>query len=305
MLGAGRGSRTPDLRITNALLYQLSYTGEAANYTRRRGRPAIGRHSPAGAAPAARARMPPRTLPILWQNRRVIPWLRPHAPFPPLDKALADPNGLLAASSDLTPRRLLDAYRHGVFPWYSEGQPVLWWSPDPRMVLYVDELRVSRSLRKTVRGGRFDVRVDSAFRDVIESCALAPRPGQLGTWITPQVIDAYCTLFDAGHAHSVEAWQDGVLAGGLYGVSIGRMFYGESMYAQVPDASKVALVHLAALLRSNAMPLIDCQQETPHLARFGARPIPRREFARQLAALVNSPAPPLPWRPVPASEVLA
>jgi leucyl/phenylalanyl-tRNA--protein transferase len=235
----------------------------------------------------------------------VIPWLRPHAPFPPLDKALSDPNGLLAASADLTPVRLLDAYRHGVFPWYSDGQPVLWWSPDPRMVLFVDEFRVARSLRKVLKSGRFEVRVDGAFRGVVEECALAPRPGQLGTWITPEVIDAYTALHEAGYAHSVESWQDGVLVGGLYGVTIGRMFYGESMFAHVPDASKVALVHLVALLRSNAMPLIDCQQETQHLARFGARPIPRREFAKRLAALVNSPAPSRSWRAVPASDVPA
>lgn len=236
----------------------------------------------------------------------MIPWLRPQAPFPPLDQALADPNGLLAASAELTPERLLEAYRHGVFPWYSEGQPVLWWSPDPRMVLFVDELRVSRSLRKVVRSGRFEIRVDTAFRHVMEGCALAPRPGQLGTWITPQVIDAYTRLHRAGHAHSVEAWQDGELVGGLYGVAIGRMFYGESMYAQAPDASKVALVHLVGLLRSNGMPLIDCQQETQHLARFGARAISRREFAKHLNRLVSSPAPAAnAWRPLPAAQLAA
>ncbi len=230
--------------------------------------------------------------------------MRANTPFPPLDKALADPNGLLAASADLTPRRLLDAYRHGVFPWYSEGQPVLWWSPDPRMVLYVDEFRVSRSLRKTVRAGRFEIRVDSAFREVMEGCAATPRPGQLGTWITPEVIDAYDALHGEGFAHSVESWQDGELVGGLYGVTLGRMFYGESMFAQIADASKVALVHLVAILRSNGMPLIDCQQETQHLARFGARPIARVVFAREVQALVNAPAPPLPWRAVPASHTL-
>jgi len=241
-----------------------------------------------------------------WQNQRVIPWLRPHAPFPPLEQALADPNGLLAASAELTPERLLDAYRHGVFPWYSEGQPVLWWSPDPRMVLFVDELRVSRSLRKVVRSQRFEIRVNTAFREVVEGCALAPRPGQLGTWITPQVINAYHRLHRGGHAHSIEAWQDGELVGGLYGVSIGRMFYGESMYAQVPEASKVALVHLAAILRSNGMPLIDCQQETQHLARFGARPISRHAFAEHLKGLVNSPAPARgAWRSVPVPDMQA
>lgn len=234
----------------------------------------------------------------------MIPWLRANTPFPSLDKALADPNGLLAASADLTPRRLLEAYRHGVFPWYSEGQPVLWWSPDPRMVLYVDEFRVPRSLRKTVRADRFEIRVDTAFREVMEGCAATPRPGQLGTWITPEVIDAYHALHLEGHAHSVEAWQSGELVGGLYGVTLGRMFYGESMFAQVTDASKVALVHLVAILRANAMPLIDCQQDTPHLARFGARPIPRRAFASEVEGLVNAPVPPDPWRPVAAVPTL-
>ncbi|MDQ6621308.1 MAG: leucyl/phenylalanyl-tRNA--protein transferase [Pseudomonadota bacterium] len=236
----------------------------------------------------------------------MIPWLRPHAPFPPLEQALADPNGLLAASAELTPERLLDAYRHGVFPWYSEGQPVLWWSPDPRMVLFVDEVRIMRSLRKVLRAARFEIRVDTAFRQVMRGCALSPRPGQLGTWITPQVVDAYCKLHRTGHAHSVEAWQHGELVGGLYGVSVGRMFYGESMFAQVPDASKVALVHLTALLRANCMPLIDCQQETQHLARFGARPISRNEFAGHLKVLADGAAPsPAAWQCVPLHEAAA
>ncbi len=235
----------------------------------------------------------------------MIPWLRPNAPFPPLDAALSDPNGLLAASATLTPGRLVDAYTHGVFPWYSEGQPVLWWSPDPRMVLFTDEFTVSRSLRKVVRSERFEIRVDMAFREVVEGCAMARRPGQLGTWISPAVVAAYTALHRDGHAHSVEAWSGGELVGGLYGVAIGRMFYGESMYAQLPDASKVALVHLVAILRSKAMPLVDCQQETQHLARFGARPIARTEFAGHVQALVHSPAPPEPWRPLPVTDALA
>jgi leucyl/phenylalanyl-tRNA--protein transferase len=218
----------------------------------------------------------------------VIPWLRSHSPFPPIDTALADPNGLLAASADLSPDRLVEAYRRGIFPWYAQGDPVLWWSPDPRMVLFVDEFRVRRSLARVVRARRFEVRVDTAFRDVMIACASVPRPGQYGTWITPGVIDAYCTLHRRGLAHSVEAWRDGDLVGGLYGVAIGRMFFGESMFARETDASKVALVHLVSMLRERATPMIDCQQETPHLATFGARPIPRGEFAERLGALINS-----------------
>jgi leucyl/phenylalanyl-tRNA---protein transferase len=235
----------------------------------------------------------------------MIPWLRSGTPFPPVEAALADPNGLLAASTELTPARLLDAYRQGIFPWYSAGQPVLWWSPDPRMVLYVDEFRISRSLRKTVRRGTFEIRVDSAFRAVIEACAAVPRPDQDGTWITPAVVAAYCALHARGFAHSVETWRDGELAGGLYGVAIGRMFFGESMFARATDASKVALVHLIALLRERGVPLVDCQQETRHLASFGARPIGRREFAERVAALVNCAAPEGPWRPLSASQASA
>jgi leucyl/phenylalanyl-tRNA--protein transferase len=235
----------------------------------------------------------------------MIPWLRPGAPFPSVETALDEPNGLLAASADLSPRRLLDAYRRGIFPWYAEGLPVLWWSPDPRMVLFVDEFRATRSLRKAVRQQRFDVRVDSDFRAVIRACAEAPRRGQSGTWITPAVAASYAALFDRGHAHSVEAWQDGVLAGGLYGVAIGQMFFGESMFARVADASKVALAYLMAILRARGLPLVDCQQETAHLASLGARPIPRRAFADRVATLVNSPAPKGPWTPPPASDVLA
>ena len=235
----------------------------------------------------------------------MIPWLGPRKPFPPLDAALDEPNGLLAASPDLTTARLLDAYSRGIFPWYSGDQPVLWWSPDPRMVLFTDEFRVSRSLRRIVKEGRFAIRADTAFREVMERCALIERPGQAGTWITPAVVDAYCGMFDRGCAHSVEAWQDGRLVGGLYGVAIGRMFFGESMFADEADASKVALVHLVGMLRVRNVPLIDCQQETAHLARFGARPIPRKAFAEHLAALVHSAAPASAWVPLPASEVLA
>jgi leucyl/phenylalanyl-tRNA---protein transferase len=234
----------------------------------------------------------------------VLAWLRTDTPFPPIESALRDPNGLLAASPDLSAIRLLDAYRRGIFPWYTEGQPVLWWSPDPRMVLPVEEFRLSRSLRRVVSRQRFDVRVDTAFRAVIERCADTPRAGQAGTWITPDVVAAYSALYTNGFAHSVEAWRDGQMVGGLYGVAIGRMFFGESMFAQESDASKVALVQLVAMLRFKGFPLIDCQQETDHLASFGARPMPRREFAERLSALVHSPAPGGGWAPVPTSELL-
>ena len=235
----------------------------------------------------------------------MIPWLRPDAPFPPIEAALAEPNGLLAAGGDLTPERLLDAYRRGIFPWYGDDQPVLWWSPDPRMVLFVDEFRITRSLRKRVRQEWFDIRIDTAFRPVIEACAISPRPGQAGTWITPAVVAAYAALHDRGNAHSVEAWRDGRLVGGLYGVAIGRMFFGESMFAREPDASKVALVYLIAVLRARGFPLVDCQQQTAHLASFGARPIPRRTFAELVAALVHSASPDVPWGLPPGTDVLA
>ncbi len=234
----------------------------------------------------------------------MIPWLRQAAPFPPLDSALDEPNGLLAASEALGPDRLEEAYRHGIFPWYSEGQPVLWWSPDPRFVLFVDEFRIARSLRKVLARETFEVRVDSAFRATLSACAAMPRRGQDGTWITPAIADAYSALHARGLAHSVEAWRDGRLVGGLYGVSIGRMFYGESMFARETDASKVALAHLVAIARSREMPLIDCQQETGHLGSFGARPIPRHEFARRVDALVNCAAPEDPWRALPVEDVL-
>jgi leucyl/phenylalanyl-tRNA--protein transferase len=235
----------------------------------------------------------------------VIPWLRPGAPFPPSDEALDEPNGLLAASADLTPERLVQAYRQGVFPWYGEGQPVLWWCPDPRMVLRVEDFRLTRSLRKVIKQRRFEIRADSAFREVIVACASVRRPGQSGTWITPAMVDAYTELFDRGNAHSVEAWRDGRLVGGLYGVAIGRMYYGESMFAREADASKVALAYLIALCRARGFPLIDCQQETSHLASLGARPMPRREFAKRVAALVDSPAPADPWTVPAVRDVLA
>ncbi len=207
-------------------------------------------------------------------------------PFPPVERALREPNGLLCAGADLSVARLLDAYRRGIFPWYSGDEPILWWSPDPRMVLFCDELKVSRSLAKSIRNKGFEVRTDSAFSRVIKACA-GPRKGESGTWLGKDMLAAYQALHRAGHAHSFETWRDGRLVGGLYGVSIGRMFYGESMFSTETDASKVALVGLVEELRRRDAPLIDCQQRTPLLASLGAREIPRREFLRLVAALVD------------------
>jgi leucyl/phenylalanyl-tRNA--protein transferase len=213
-------------------------------------------------------------------------WLERDDPFPPVETALKNPNGLLCAGADLTGERLLAAYRQGIFPWYSGGEPILWWSPDPRMVLFCDELKISRSLAKNIRNKGFEIRIDSAFSRVIKACA-EPRKGDPGTWLDRDMQAAYVALHRAGHAHSFETWRDGKLVGGLYGVSIGRMFYGESMFSTETDASKVALAGLVEHLRRRDMPLIDCQQRTPLLASLGAREIPRREFLRRVAALVD------------------
>ena len=218
----------------------------------------------------------------------MIPWLRGNAPFPPVEKALKSPNGLLCAGGDLSAKRLIDAYSHGIFPWFSEGDPILWWSPDPRMVLFPDELKVSRSLRRTLDRDRFETRFDTAFAQVIANCA-APRDGQSGTWIVPEMVAAYTKLHELGHAHSVESWRDGELAGGLYGVSIGKAFFGESMFTREPDASKVALVRLVERLRAQDCRLIDCQQATAHLASLGAREIPRAEFAMRVQESIQYP----------------
>ncbi len=211
----------------------------------------------------------------------MIPWLDGDAPFPPVESALRRPNGLLCAGGDLSPERLLDAYRHGIFPWFSEGEPILWWSPDPRMVLFPAELKISRSLAKTLRRGCYEVRLDTAFASVIRECS-QPRPGQDGTWITAEMQQAYVRLHELGHAHSVETWIGGQLAGGLYGMAIGRAFYGESMFSRVSDASKIALAHLARYLERRGFAVIDCQMKTAHLASLGAREIRRRELLRGL-----------------------
>ena len=229
----------------------------------------------------------------------MLTWLERDDAFPPVEKALRDPNGLLCAGADLSPVRLLEAYRRGIFPWYSGEEPILWWSPDPRMVLFCDELKVSRSLAKSLRNKGFEVRVDSAFPKVIKACS-EPRKGEGGTWLGPEMQAAYATLHRLGHAHSFETWQGGKLVGGLYGVALGRMFYGESMFSRATDASKVALVALVGELRARGFPLIDCQQNTPLLGSLGAREIPRRQFLRRIAALVNYPEPTGPWERVKA-----
>ena len=215
----------------------------------------------------------------------MIPWLPQEPIFPAPEKALAEPNGLLAAGGDLGPQRILAAYRRGIFPWYSTGEPILWWSPDPRMVLLPDELKISRSLAKTLRNADYEVRLDTAFSAVIHACAGKPRESQSGTWITREMQAAYRELHRLGHAHSVETWVDGKLAGGLYGIAIGRTFFGESMFADQRDASKIALAHLCAYLKQRGFGIIDCQMETAHLASLGAKPIPRRDFAARLDEL--------------------
>ena len=225
----------------------------------------------------------------------MIPWLDSGDPFPEVERALAEPNGLLAAGADLSLPRLLEAYRNGIFPWFGHDQPILWWSPDPRMVLFPAELKVSRSLARTLRNARFEVRADTAFDAVIEGCR-QPRRGESGTWITEEMAEAYGTLHRAGFAHSVETWLDDKLVGGLYGVALGRAFFGESMFARVSDASKVALVALTRQLQHWGFGVIDCQMNTAHLASLGAREIPRAEFTRRLRELVHYAPVPVPWR---------
>jgi len=220
----------------------------------------------------------------------VLTWLGASDSFPPVEKALKDPNGLLAAGGDLSPPRLLEAYRRGIFPWYSGGEPLLWWSPDPRMVLFCEELKVSRSLGKNLRNKGYQVTVDTAFSQVIRSCA-----SRKETWLGKEMQAAYLALHRAGHAHSFETWLEGDLVGGLYGVAVGRMFYGESMFSRGTDASKVALVHLVSFLKAKGFPLIDCQMKTPLLASLGGREIPRRAFLRQVATLVNYEQPSGKW----------
>jgi leucyl/phenylalanyl-tRNA--protein transferase len=228
----------------------------------------------------------------------MIPWLPAEPVFPPLHMALREPdgpNGLLAAGGDLSSTRLLAAYRQGIFPWYSGDQPILWWSPDPRMVLVPGALRITRSLAKTLRNARYEIRLDSAFDAVIRACATTPREGQPGTWIVPKMQQAYRELHRLGHAHSVETWIDGKLAGGLYGIAIGRAFFGESMFSLQRDASKIALAHLCAFLNAHDFGIIDCQMETAHLSSLGATPISRDDFAARLRVLTAVAVPAAPW----------
>ena len=231
----------------------------------------------------------------------MIHWLVDDAPFPPVDQALAEPNGLLCAGADLSPARILAAYRAGIFPWFSAGQPILWWSPDPRMVLLPAEFKVSRSLRKTLKAGDYEVRLDTDFAAVIDACANTGRPGQPGTWITPGMQRAYRELHELGWAHSVETWKDGQLVGGLYGLAIGRMFYGESMFSHRTDASKIAAAHLARFLEAHDFGMVDCQMRTDHLASLGAREIARPAFLERLRTLCQADVTPARW---PASDAV-
>jgi leucyl/phenylalanyl-tRNA--protein transferase len=227
----------------------------------------------------------------------MIAWLEPGAPFPDVARALKTPNGLLAASEAVTTEDLVAAYPKGIFPWYSEGDPVLWWCPDPRMVLPTAELRVSRSLRKTLRAltrdPAWELRLDVDFTAVMRACA-APRDGQEGTWISEEIIAAYGGLARRDLAHSMEVWKDGILVGGAYGVAMGRMFFGESMFSRVTDASKIALATLVALLSQEQVPVIDCQQRTPHLASLGAREMQRSAFCAHVAQATALQ--PVDWR---------
>ncbi len=196
--------------------------------------------------------------------------------------SFAREDGILAVGGDLSPERLLLAYQHGIFPWYSEGDPILWWSPDPRFVLFPDELKVSRSMRPYFNQQKFTVSYDQQFATVMKNCALADRRGQFGTWITQEMVKAYCNLHDLGYAHSVEVWEDQQLIGGLYGISIGKIFFGESMFTKVSNASKFGFISLVRALQQYEFDLIDCQQETKHLESLGARSITRKKFLRIL-----------------------
>ena len=211
-----------------------------------------------------------------------LPHIRYELTFPPVESATQE--GLLAYGGDLSPSRLLLAYRSGIFPWYNHNDPILWWSPDPRLVLFLDEFILRKSLKKRIK--HFEIRYDTAFKEVMTACGTVPREGQEGSWIIPEVIEGYTVLFDMGYAHSIEAWQDGELVGGLYGVCIGKMFYGESMFAKVSDASKVAFANLVERLKKDGFELIDCQIPSPHLESLGARTIARSEFIKHLNRLI-------------------
>ncbi len=217
------------------------------------------------------------------------------SPFPPAELALHEPDGLLAVGGDLSPVRLLNAYTGGIFPWFSEGQPLLWWSPDPRMVFRSDRVHLSSRFRRSLRASPWRIRADTAFAEVMQACAQAPRAGQDGTWITADMYRAYVELHRLGYAHSVEVFEDEELVGGIYGVAIGRMFFGESMFSARSGGSKVALAALARMLAGWGWPLIDAQVENPHLLRMGAEHLPRAAFLQQVRRLTYEPGQPGSW----------
>ena len=217
-------------------------------------------------------------IPPLEEDRRWFP-----------DPWHASPEGIVAWGGDLHPERLLAAYRQGIFPWFNASDPILWWSPDPRLVLYPDDLKLSRSFRRVLRNSAYEVRFDRAFAEVIRACGQIPRPGQQGTWLHPQMQEAYIALHEQGYAHSVEVYMEGELAGGLYGIAMGGAFFGESMFAARPNASKIALTALRGVLGAKSYDFIDCQVETEHLVRMGAVTIPRARFLEELDAALNRP----------------
>lgn len=217
-----------------------------------------------------------------------------HFDFPPVDSATGE--GIVAVGGNLSPGMLLSAYRQGLFPWYSEGEPILWWSPDPRFVLFPDDLHVSKSMQRVLRRGEFRVTFDTAFAEVIDACRTTPRPGQPGTWITEEVVGGYTKLHDLGYVHSVEAWRAGKLAGGLYGMALGTIFFGESMFSRVTNASKTALIELVKRLRPNGLTVIDCQSYTPHLESLGAINVPRSEFLELLRRGLEAETQPGSWK---------
>ena len=230
-------------------------------------------------------------------------------PFPPVESALREPDGLLAAGGDLSPQRLLDAYRHGIFPWFSEGEPILWWSPEPRMVFATDNVHISTKLRRWLRQCDWTIRADRSFATVMRACA-APRPAQPSTWITPSMLDAYQRLHDSGYAHSVEVHDaEDRLVGGIYGLAIGRMFFGESMFSAASNGSKIALIGLCSVLSAWKFPLLDAQVTSAHLQRMGAFEMNRRAFVAQVATCCSLPGPPLAsWRenwPITTARELA
>ena len=237
---------------------------------------------------------------------RSVPWQLhpdPDAPFPPASSALRDPDGLLAIGGDLQPHRLLNAYRHGIFPWFNPGETILWWSPDPRTVFETQYFRFSRGNRRALRPlSHCQIRIDHDFRNVMSRCANAPRAGQHGTWISQEMIEAYCRLHDLGHAHCVSIHDGDELIGGIYGVAVGRMFYGESMFSARTGGSKLALAALCRFLAAANFPLLDAQVHNPHLALLGAKPMNRQEFLEISGMLAEQPGLPFAWKqhPVPS-----